>query len=337
MNGQNLLERIVELERARTPFALATVVARQAPVSSHLGDRAIVLADGRMQGFIGGACSRDIVRRQAVAAMRSGTARLVQIRPGASADADEASQVGTVIVPMSCTSEGAVDVYVEPHLPPRILLVAGFTPVASALARLGALLDDYRVVRVVAESEAPDLAAEDPSRLVTLPALRGFLETLDTGERAALVAVIATQGHYDEAALEALMSGEMPPYVGLLASRKRAAGVFETLERRGVARDRLERVRNPAGLDIGARRPGDVAVSILAEIIATAAAIEPQAVRPESVSAELATDPVCGMDVEVGHAPHRTEHDGRIYYFCCAGCREAFVADPPHYAVVAHA
>jgi xanthine dehydrogenase accessory factor len=292
MTGPDFLERVAELERARTPFALATVVARRAPVSSHLGDRAIVFPDGRMQGFVGGSCSRDIVRRHGVASMRSGTARLVQIRPGAPPDADESSPVGTVIVPMSCASEGAVDVYVEPHLPPRILLVAGFTPVASALARLGAVLDGYRVLRVVQESEIGEAVADDPGGAIAIAALREFLEGLGAGERAGLVAVVATQGHYDEAILETLLAQEMPPYVGLLASRKRAADVLAEVERRGIARADLERVRNPAGIDIGARRPGDVAVAILAEIIAFATANETQAVHPESLVPEEA-DHVC--------------------------------------------
>jgi len=274
-----VFERVAELERERVPFALATVVARQAPVSAHVGDRAIVLADGHMQGFVGGSCARDIVRRQAVAAMRSGTARLVQIRPGAPPDADEASPLGTVIVPMSCASEGAIDIYVEPHLPPRILLVAGMTPVAHALAQLGALLDGYRVVHF---AEADELSA-----------LRDFLAGLDSGERAGLAAVVATQGHYDEEVLEALLADEVPPYVGLLGSRKRAAMVFANVERHGIARERVERVRNPAGIDIGARRPSDVAISILAEIVATATAIEPEAVRAESLADEPADHACC--------------------------------------------
>jgi xanthine dehydrogenase accessory factor len=333
----SFFERVAELERARTPFALATVVVRHPPVSSHLGDRAIVFADGRMQGFVGGACSRDIVRRQAVAAMRSGTGRLVQIRPGAPPDADDAAPVGTVIVPMTCTSEGAVDVYVEPHLPPRVLLVAGATPVARSLVGLGALLDGYRVVRVLQESDLADLSSEDLRGVIALSALGEFLRGLDPGERASLVAVVATQGHYDEPVLEALLDAEPLPYIGLLASRRRAAGVFATLAASGVARERIERVHNPAGLDIGARRPGDVAVSILAQIVAIVAAIEPQAVRPESLSERLAADPVCGMDVDVASDAQRAEHDGRSYYFCGAGCRTIFQEDPSRYAVAAHA
>ena len=295
-----MFERIAELERARTPFALATVVARQPPVSAHVGNRAIVFADGRMQGFVGGSCARDIVRRQAVAAMRSGTARLVQIRPNAPPDAGDACPVGTVVVPMTCTSEGAVDVYVEPHLPPRILLVAGVTPVARALAHLGALLDGYRVVRVVQEGELGDVAGEQSIDAIALPALRDFLAALDANERAGLAAVVATQGHYDEPVLEALLRDAMLPYIGLLASRKRAAGVLESVAHSGIAAERIARVRNPAGLDIGARRPSDVAISILAEIVATVTADEPVAVRPESLADEEIADSPCGCARERG-------------------------------------
>lgn len=335
--GSSFFERVAELERARTPFALATVVVRQSPVSSHLGDRAIVFADGRMQGFVGGACSRDIVRRQAVAAMRSGAGRLVQIRPGAPPDADDAAPVGTVIVPMTCTSEGAVDVYVEPHLPPRILLVAGTTPVAQSLVRLGGLLDGYRVVQVLQEGDMADLSADSRDGAIAVSALSEFLGDLSAGERASLVAVAATQGHYDEAVLLALLAGEHLPYVALLASRRRAAEVFATLADAGVARERIDCVHNPAGLDIGARRPGDVAISILAQVVATVAAIEPQAVRPESLSQSLAADPVCGMDVEVTSDSRQAEHGGQTYYFCSARCRGVFLEDPPRYAVAAHA
>lgn len=333
MSGPDFLERVAELERGRTPFALATVVARRAPVSAHLGDRAIVFADGRMQGFVGGSCARDIVRRQGLSALRSGTARLVKIRPGAPPDADDSSAVGTVVVPMTCTSEGAVDVYVEPHLPPRLLLVAGFTPVAAALSRLAALLDGYRVVRVVNENEAGE-AGKD-SRAIALPELRGFLDAIDTSDHAGFAAIVATQGHYDEEVLEALLARAVPPYVGLLASRKRASGVFEFLAARGVARERLQLVHSPAGLDIGARRPGDVAISILAEIVECASAQEP--VRAEVPAERLAADPVCGMDVDAQTSAHVAERAGRPHYFCSAHCRAAYLADPLRYPVAVHA
>lgn len=276
MDGREFFESVALLERSRAIFATATVVARRAPVSAHVGDRAIVYADGRMDGFVGGSCARDVVRRQAVSAMRAGSARLVQIRPGASADADDQSPSGTILVPMSCTSEGAVDVYVEPYLPPRTLLVAGETPVADALASIGALLDNYRIIRVRKDSDLHDIVTQ-----------------LGAGDRAGLIAVVATQGHYDESVLEALLEADPPAYVGLLASRKRAAGIFATLEARGVARERLATVRNPAGLDIGARRPGDVAISILAEIVASLTANETPPVPVEDVADSPADHTCC--------------------------------------------
>ena len=333
MDGQPLLERAAELERARKPFVLATVVARNAPVSAHLGDRAIVLADGSMQGFVGGSCSRDIVRRQSLAALRSGTARLVRIRPGAPPDADDRSGVGTVIVPMNCASEGAVNVYVEPHLPPRALLVAGFTPVAERVAALGAMLDGYRVVRVVQEDEARELKADGTIALNLLPA---FLDSLPASERDGLAAVVATQGHYDENVLTVVLEREPVAYVGLLGSRKRAEGIFAALERHGIARARIERVRNPAGLDIGARRPGDVAISILSEIIAAVASREPAPLRADAQLDEAAADPICGMDVSVATSRHAAEHGGHVYHFCCEHCRTTFLADPTRYAHGAH-
>ena len=130
----SFFERVAALQREGQRFAVATVVARRAPVSAHLGDRAIIFADGRFEGFVGGACSRDIIRQQALAAMEARRGRLVSIRPDASGPGDAEH----VVVPMTCASEGAVDVYVEPFVPARRFVVIGATPVAEALARLGA-------------------------------------------------------------------------------------------------------------------------------------------------------------------------------------------------------
>lgn len=256
------LKRVEELERAQIPYALATVVQRRAPVSAHLGDRAIVTADGTMEGFVGGSCSRDIVRHQGLDAIRTGVARLLQIRPDPSESPDD--EAGLVVIPMGCASEGAVDVYIEPHLPARTLLIVGHTPVAAALAHLASALDSYRVQRVVAADELRDLLDDTA---IDIDSLAGYLAAAGA-QRDRLVAIVASQGHYDERALATLLSGETQAFVGLLASRKRAAAVFGALAQEGIARERLEEVRNPVGLDLGARTPGEVAVSILAEIVA---------------------------------------------------------------------
>jgi xanthine dehydrogenase accessory factor len=261
-----IFERLAQLRREHAAFAVATVVGRESPVSSHLGDRAVVFADGRMEGFVGGSCARDIVRRHALAAMRADKPRLLRIRADAD-DRRDGTDAECIVVPMGCASEGAVDIYIEPHVSARSLIVVGFTPVAEALARLAAALD-YDVVRVVVDEELGDVEAADGVRVLALDGLRGHLEALMPEERARLVAVVASQGHYDEAALEVVL-GARPAFAGLLASRKRAASVRGVLAQQGVAADLLERIRNPVGLDIGARSPGEVAVSILAEIVAT--------------------------------------------------------------------
>ncbi|MGP6157381.1 MAG: XdhC family protein [Vulcanimicrobiaceae bacterium] len=329
----NFFERLAELERERASFAVATVVNRSSPVSSHLGDRAVVFPDGRMEGFVGGSCSRDIVRRQALGALASGRPHLLQIRPDA-AQAGEAGNGERVVVPMGCASEGAVDVYIEPHVPARRLAVIGFTPVAQALALLAAALE-YEVVRFAADDELADAAQSAASggvRFRRLDELAAFLDEHGPGGRARLGAVVASQGHYDEAALETLLAGRPLGFVGLLASRKRAANVLGVLAQSGVATDRLATIRNPVGLDIGARSPGEVAVSILAEVIAaTPALTEPLETDSARDAVPAALDPVCGMEVDVAGARHRAQHAGQTYYFCCAHCRAAFAAEPDRY------
>jgi xanthine dehydrogenase accessory factor len=316
----NFFEKVAALTREGQSFAVATVVARRPPVSAHLGDRAIIFADGRMEGFVGGACSREIVRRQALESLRLKHARLVSIRPDA---ADMvASDPEHVIVPMNCASEGAIDVYVEPFLRARRLVIVGATPVAEALAKLAAGVS-YDVVRVVDAAEQGDLQSQADAGVSMVAPLES-LESVIRDGTADVAAVVASQGHYDEEALEAILKCDVP-YVGLVASRKRGATVRAYLEQRGAAN--VAAVRIPAGLDLGGRTAPEVALSILAEIVQTSPRnrVEPVSVAPP---ASTAVDPVCGMTVDVATAKHSAEVDGTRYYFCCAQCRARFVNDP---------
>jgi|KBSSwiStaDraftv2_1062776.scaffolds.fasta_scaffold44632_3 xanthine dehydrogenase accessory factor len=338
MNTMDLFEQIAALRREGQSFALATVVGRRAPVSAHLGDRAIVFTNGRMEGFIGGACSREIIRQQALDALATRCSRLVSIRP----DANE-SDMSTdehVVVPMTCVSEGAIDVYVEPFVQARRLVVVGATPVAEWVARLARSMD-YNVVRVVDDREQRDMAQEAATlgvTLVTLDALEGMLR--ESGAAVSdLAAVVASQGHYDEETLESILRFAVP-YVGLVASRTRGAAVRAMLEERGVPG--VATIRNPAGLDLGARTPHEVALSILAEIVQArpsgvpVAATTPAAASPVAGldTSATAVDPVCGMSVTVASARQKAEVDGVMYYFCCANCRTKFLNDT--HAYLAH-
>jgi xanthine dehydrogenase accessory factor len=337
MSAMDLFEQISALRREGQAFALATVVARRAPVSAHLGDRAIVFADGRMEGFVGGACSREIIRQQALDALRTRCSRLVSIQPeggDAAASNDE-----HVVVPMTCVSEGAIDVYVEPFVQARRLVVAGATPVADSLTRLARSMN-YDVVRVVEARERRDIEQEAATlgvAIATIDAIEPILRESAAGSPD-LAAVVASQGHYDEEALEAILKCGVP-YVGLVASRTRAAAVRALLEERGVPG--VATIHNPAGLDLGARTPPEVALSILAEIVQThpdgtrvpaarAATGAPIAAPPPPATA---TDPVCGMSVAVASARQQAEVDGVAYYFCGANCRTKFLKDPQAYLV----
>ena len=328
-------DRLAELERTHATFAVATVVARRSPVSSHLGDRAVIYADGRMEGFVGGSCSRDIVRRHGLASIGRGQPCLLHIRPQLQANDDsrDFEDGENIFVPMACASEGAVDVYIEPHVPVRSLIVVGFTPVADALARLAVSLD-YKVVRVIDDQEVRDVAPSAGAVQLALDAMPGYLASLEPLEAARVVAVVASQGHYDESALEALLRVDVA-FVGLLASRKRAASVFGVLRQHGAAAEQLARVRNPVGLDIGACSPAEVAVSILAEIIAVTPPMTARANQPPGPALPSAVDPVCGMEVDPATTRHRTEFASRDYVFCSAGCRAAFGAEPQQYLAAA--
>jgi xanthine dehydrogenase accessory factor len=330
----DFFEQIAALRREGQSFAVATVVARQAPVSAHLGDRAIVFADGRMEGFVGGACSREIIRQQALAAMKARCGRLVSIRTeagGSSGSNDE-----HVIVPMTCVSEGAIDVYVEPFVPARRLIVVGATPVAESVARLARHMN-YDVVRVVESRELRDLDQEAAMLGVTVAALDTLEAVLRESARGGsdLAAVVASQGHYDEEALETILRCGAA-YIGLVASRTRGAAVRTLLEARGVPGTAT--IRNPAGLDLGARTPPEVALSILAEIVQASPSgvsrVAAPTAAPSAAAPPMSTtaiDPVCGMSVTVLSARHTADVDGAPYYFCCAQCRAKFLNDPQAY------
>lgn len=326
---REFLEKVAALRREGQSFATATVVGRRAPVSAHLGDRAIVYADGRMEGFIGGACSREIVRKQALECLRARHARLVSIRPDAAAA--DSSDPEHVIVPMTCVSEGAVDVYVEPDFRPRRLVVVGTTPVAEALTRT-ALSLEYEVVRVVDAHEQRDLEQASAGMGFTVVPLES-LEAVMRDRAGEAAAVVASQGHYDEQALETILRAGAA-YVGLVASRKRGGTVKKYLADSGVPG--VDAVRNPAGLDLGARTAPEVALSILAEIVQRrpAGTLEEEAAARRDAaapSAAIAIDPVCNMEVEIATARHVADVGGAVYYFCCAQCRTQFVKEPARF------
>jgi xanthine dehydrogenase accessory factor len=288
------------------PYALATVVRVDPPVSSRVGDKAVVSVDGRLEGWVGGACAEPIVVREALAALAEGRPRLVRITPAelATAAAAPVPEAGVVAAVSTCPSGGGLEVFVEPvGVAPR-LLVCGRTPVAATLARLAELVG-YEVTGLGdADLDGVRTDAAGPGDAV----------------------VVASMGHYDEEALVAALRTRAG-YVGLVGSRRRAATVFDALRRRGVADADVARVASPAGLDLGPSTQEEIAVAILAELIRER---HRRSTAP-AAAVEQATDPVCGMAVAVAEASLTAEHAGRTVWFCSEHCRAAFLRDPAAY------
>jgi xanthine dehydrogenase accessory factor len=317
MYGWQVMERAAELERRGEAFALATVVWRQGPSSSQLGSRAIITTGGELLGWIGGACAEPSVIRQAKQVITEGQPRLLLLGPPD--QLPSASRFGgplpegMTIVPISCQSEGALEVYVEPVLPMPHLVVVGRSPMAQALTDL-ALAIGWRAKRV----DWSDFTSAD------------------AGERS--MVVVATQGHGDEEAIERA-AAVRPGYLGLVASRRRGEAVLGYLAERGIPQDQLDRVKVPAGLDLGHTSHVEIAVAVLAELVQLKAAGKIGSAGPArleaAVLAELpdAIDPVCGMTVSTGPggAIRPASHDDESYYFCSAGCRQRFESDPESY------
>ena len=316
LDGWEVLSTAAEMAGRGEEFALATVVWRQGPSSGQQGSRAIVTADGRLLGWIGGACAEPVVIREAQRVIRDREPALLLLgtpeqfgptcRPGV--------PHGMTVIPISCQSEGAVEVYVEPVVPtvhsPSSVARRWRTPWPTWPPRW--------------------TGAPWSSTPTTSPA-----DGLDGRS----VVVVATQGHGDEEAVERAVGAE-PAFVGLVASQKRGEAVLGYLADRGVPRERLDRVRVPVGLDLGHTSHREIAVAILAELVQLRAtgALGPAAsgsggrhgVLPLAET-PTAIDPVCGMTVNADAGSHPLEHDGTTYYFCCVGCHDRFAADPARY------
>ncbi|HMQ34498.1 MAG TPA: XdhC family protein [Chloroflexaceae bacterium] len=314
----DFFEQATALQRAGEPFATATVVRAERPTSGKPGDRAIVTAGGELRGWIGGSCAQPSVVREALAALHDGQSRLVRLSPDPSA---QQPREGVRDVAMTCYSGGSLEIFIEPHPPRPRLLVVGGLPVARALAHLGHAMS-YHVI--VADPDHPG---------GELPGAAEVLADLDAA--AARVtpltyAVVATHGHYDELALERLLP-TVAPYVGLVASRARADAVRRYLADQGLSAAQIGRLRAPAGLDLGARRGDEIALSIMAEIVGQR---RRGGAGAEDAAPATAACPVCATEVAVSGAKFTHVHEGATYYFCCPGCRYVFAQSPGQYVVV---
>jgi xanthine dehydrogenase accessory factor len=311
MDGWEILKQARELEQRGQAFALATVVWRQGPSSSQQGARAIITADGELHGWIGGACAEPAVIGEAQRVIVDGTPRLLLL--GSRGQFGAAVPEGMTVVPISCQSEGALEVYIEPVVPAPHLIIVGRSPMAHTLADLAGALG-WRTDVVAGEDFTA--AAAGPGSMV----------------------VVATQGHGDEEAVEQAVAAR-PAYLGLVGSHRRGAAVLGYLADRGLPADQLDRVRVPAGLDLGHITHREIAVAIIAELVqlrasgALAGATgRATPVPAQAVAPAQAVDPVCEMTVPATAASFPLAHDAVTYYFCSTSCRRRFEQDPAAYA-----
>ncbi|HTS33811.1 MAG TPA: NTP transferase domain-containing protein [Thermoplasmata archaeon] len=306
------------LRRQGLPFALATVVRAVRPTSGRPGYSAVIRPDGSHVGWVGGACTEDLLVAEALVALREGTPRLLRVTPEPTGGSPPE---GVVERPMVCASGGTVEIYIEPKVPKPTLLIVGDSPVATSLAALGPLLD-LRVVLAAPGADAADLPQVD--------ALLPDLEEVTKHVGPATYAVVASMGKYDETALE-LLADRPLAFLGLVASRKRAASVFANLREAGMRPELIARVRNPVGVEISAETPEEIALSVVAEVVRERRTARPTAPEVAPPPAEApAVDPVCHMEVDRS-SPLHASHAGTTYYFCAESCRRKFVRSPERY------
>jgi xanthine dehydrogenase accessory factor len=298
--------RAVALRAEGVPFVHATVVLADRPTSAKPGDEALVFADGTIEGFVGGACAESTVRAQSLALLDSGEPLLLRITATPDATPPGPGPAGAsarLSVHNPCLSGGTLEIFLEPVVPAPLLVVHGEGPIAVALTQLAAGLG----YQVATEPTAPPAHAA--------------------------AVVCASHGRDEEETLAAALEAGVG-YVGLVASRKRGEQVVAGLEVDEAAR---ARVHTPAGLDIGARTPQEVALSILAEIVAERRQTTGRPVLEEPTAPEpdqrprVEVDPVCGMSVVAVETSLHLDHDGTRYWFCGSGCLRAFAADPAGY------
>jgi xanthine dehydrogenase accessory factor len=318
------LEVAYQLSQVGEPFALVTVVRAEKPTSAKPGARAIGTVDGRLTGWVGGSCAEPRVKREALKAIQDGQARLLRLCPPEKRG--ELPQEGVIEMTLTCISGGTLEIYIEPQLAQPHLLVIGHLATAEALVKLAKALE-FRVTLMGLEAT--------PERF---PQADQVLDQLDFSQvevRPNSFIVVASHGNYDEDALEAALRTNAG-YVALISSKTRAGAILQYLRDSNLPAERVARLKYPAGLDLGAVTPGEIALSILAEIVQVhrrqgQGTEEDETVLPEAPERVVARDPVCGMTVEVATARYTSQHESQTYYFCAKSCQTSFEREPAKY------
>ncbi len=343
LHSDAVLDKAQELKTRGTPFVLATVVRAESPTSAKPGAKALVTGDGELIGWVGGGCAQPAVLDTAKKALRDGQSRLIRVSPNKGGTAEE----GVIDFGMTCHSGGTLDIFIDPVIARPALLILGASPVAQTLCVLA------HHAGFAVKVASPGANAE------LFPEAQEIIDGMDLsafGGGAPALVVVATQGKRDEAGLEAALQIDAP-YIAFVASARKADKLKVYLNERGHDPARVDAIVSPAGIEIGAVTPEEIAVSVLAGLIAVrrsalpaknagaseasagccSGAAEPDKMESDGAccgggdKAQARVDPVCGMTVQVADAEHVSSYQGGDYYFCCAGCRHAFDKDPLKY------
>jgi xanthine dehydrogenase accessory factor len=313
----NWILRAADLEKKSIPFAIATVIDTIAPTSAKPMAKAIITADGKMEGWIGGGCAKDSVIDEALHCLKTGMSSVLRLSPQQFSDGNVSYKKEIFLM---CESGGTLEFHIEPVLPMTKLVIYGSTPAVEALAKMGEILDYeiYALAPGISEIDLPDGVI----KMEQFSAIEGQC-----------VAVVAAQGEGDLRALKAAIASK-PEFLSLIASKKKSKSLLKQLANDGIRQDEIDSIKFPAGLDIGAVTPQEIAVSIIAELVQQKMAkahedkiilevSEPNNGKPK--------DPICGMLVDPLTADHSSDYEGITFYFCCGGCKERFETEPAAY------
>lgn len=312
-------------------FAIAQVVDRIAPSSGKVGDKALILETGELIGWIGGGCVRGIVIKEALEVIKTKRYRRVRISP----------EGGTTETPtfkeyvMSCQSKGTIEIMIEPVIPQPELIVVGKSNIARKLVQLASAAD-FRVSVMATDADVQMFpSAQSVTDDVDFGSFKRFSNTY---------IIVTTQGEDDELSVKKAL--ETPSrYVGFVASAKKSDDIKAYLSKSGIPEARIAQLRSPVGLDINAKLASEVAISILAEVIADfRKANEGYGSRCESEEIQTAEEPanekfaeeyyinpVCGVPVSKKNPKHVIEYKNEKVYFCCDGCKVSFEKNPEMY------
>ena len=309
----------LKLSKKRVSFATAVVVKHDTPISGKSGDKAIILNDGSLLGWIGGGCTNPIVIKEGLSALNSGKSKLIVIDPEKNSD----NSPGEKHFQMSCHSGGSLSVYVEPVFPRPLIVVMGNSPVASSLLKMSSELGYETLWTVNNEKE---------KEFLDVDRIQKNFDLKNINLASPCFIIVCTQGENDWEALESAMKTSVN-YVAFVGSRRKTETLKKELLEHGVSKDRLEGIVNPAGIDLKAKTPSEIALSILAEIIQLLRDDNTLDNQSVSKSEEKAIDPVCGMQVDTELNKNTVQFKNQDYHFCCNGCKTKFNKNPELFLV----